>query len=172
MAELGEEFDPGAVDPRDNFDPLPPGNYVGEIIESDVVNTKSGSGQMVKLTWKIIEGDYEGRRIWDQINFRNANEVAQRIGQQALAEVCAACGIRGPLCNTEHLHGMPVRIKVKIGKAQEGLDPRNKISRYAPYDAASAPAPTRQAAPSSRTAPQAAQQQKAAADAGGMPWRR
>ena len=53
MATLGFEFDPGAVEPRDNFDPVPAGTYVAEIIESDVVETKSRSGQMVKLTWKI-----------------------------------------------------------------------------------------------------------------------
>lgn len=171
MAQLGEHFDPGAVEPRDNFDPIPAGNYVAEIIESDVVNTKSGSGQMVKLTWKITEGEYENRRIWDQINFRNANEVAQRIGQQSLAELCAACGIRGPLDDTEHLHGVPVRLRVKIGKAQDGYEARNEISRYAPYDEASAPAPARPAAAPARQAAPAAAPVKAAAG-GGMPWRK
>ena len=171
MATLGFEFDPGAVEPRDNFDPVPAGTYVAEIIESDVVETKSRSGQMVKLTWKISEGDYENRRIFDQINFRNANEVAQRIGQQMLGELCTACGLRGPLDDTEHLHGVPVRIKVAIDPAKDGYEAKNVIKRYSPADEASAPAPTRQTAQGRAPAQAAAQPAKAAAG-GGMPWRR
>lgn len=173
MARLGEDFDPGAVEPRDNFDPLPIGNYIAEIIESDVVETKARTGQMVKLTWKITEGDFEGRRIWDQINFRNQNETAQKIGQQALAELCAACGVRGPLDDTEHLHGMPVRIKVKMSKPQQGFDPKNEISGYAPYDAASAPAPATRAAAPAQQRQSAPPPAKAAASGGGArPWSR
>ena len=171
MAQLGHDFDPGAVEPRDNFDPIPPGVYAAEVIESDVVQTKAGNGQMVKLTLRISEGEYENRRIFEQINYLNANEVAQRIGQQTLAELCTACGIRGPLDDTEHLHGVPIRIKVAIQPARDGYDARNTVKRYEPYDQASAPAPRSTAAPARQAPPASAGNGKSAAG-GGMPWRR
>lgn len=157
MAGLGESFNPEGVDPRDSLEPVPAGTYGVEIVESDVVETKSGSGRMVKLTFKIMEGPCEGRQIWDNINFRNDNETAQRIGQQALAELCAACGHRGPLEDTEVLHGVPLKIRVKIEPDKSGqYGPQNRVQRYMPYDAASAPKRAPAAQQQSKPAPTAA----------------
>ena len=172
MAQLGESFDPNAVEPRDNFDPLPPGAYAAEIIESDVKETKAGTGQLVALTLKVTEGPFEGRQLWTNINFRNQNETAQKIGQQQLAELCLACGIRGPLEDTEHLHGAPLRVTVRM---QKNDATRNEVTKFAPYDAASAPAPAQQhRAPQQQTARQSAPplaQNRAATGGGARPWR-
>ena len=176
MAHLGEDFNPDAVEPRDSLEPVPAGTYMAEIVESDVVDTKGGTGRMVKLTWKITEGACEGRRIWDQINFRNANETAQKIGQQALAELCSAAGLRGPLDDTESLHGIPMRVRVKIETDKNGqYPPKNVVQRYAPYADGEAPATTRQAPAQqsqSRPAPAASAATPARAAAGAMPWKR
>lgn len=140
MAHLGEAFDPDSAEPRDSIDPVPAGVYSVEAVESNVVKTKSGSGMMVVLTYKITEGSLEGRRIWDRINYRNNNEVAQKIGQQQLAELCAACGHRGPLEDTEVLHGIPIKVRVAIENDESGnYGPSNVIKRYMPYDDRSAP---------------------------------
>lgn len=171
MADLGEDFDPESVEPRESLDPVPAGVYAVEIVESDVVDTKSGTGRMVKLTHKIMEGSYEGRLIWDNINFRNENEVAQRIGQQAIAELCAACGHRGPLRDTELLHGIPMKIRVTIQEDKSGqYGPRNNVRNYMPYDDGGArpAAPSRPAASASRQAAAAAPARAPAS--GSRPW--
>ena len=169
MAHLGETFDPDSVEPRESIEPVPAGEYVAEIIESDVVDLKSGKGRGVKLTLKIVEGQLEGRRIWDQINYRHENEVAQKIGQQTLAELCSACGIRGPLEDTEHLHGNPIRVRVAIETDKSGnYCPRNVVKKYGVHDHASAPAPRQAPA---RQDPPASSPPKAASG-GAMPWRR
>ena len=170
MAGLGETFVPDEVEPRDNMEPVPAGIYIGEVVESDVVDTKFGTGKMVKLTWRITEGPCEGRQIWDNINFRNANETAQKIGQQALAELCNACGIRGPLDDTELLHGVPVKLRVTIEQDKSGqYGPRNAVKRYSHAaegePATQSPAP-RQQAPAQR---QSAPPQTRAAG-GATPW--
>ncbi|WP_422490836.1 DUF669 domain-containing protein [Endozoicomonas sp. ALE010] len=48
MAQLG--FNADDYDPTDEFEPLPPGEYLTMITEASLDNTKSG-GQMVKLTY-------------------------------------------------------------------------------------------------------------------------
>jgi hypothetical protein len=159
MANLGTPFDPDSAEPRDSLDPVPAGTYGVEVVESDVIDTKSGTGRMVKLTFKVMEGQCEGRQIWDNINFLNQSEQAQRIGQQALAELCAAVGHRGPLEDTEVLHGVPLKIRVKIEEDKSGnYGPQNRVQRYMPYDAAERPssAPTAARQGQQRTAAQSA----------------
>ncbi len=170
MAHLCESFDHTQVEPRDSLEPVPPGVYLAEVVESDVVATKNGAGQRITLTLRITEGPCEGRQIWDGINFQHASEVAQRIGQQQLAELCAAVGMRGPLEDTQDLHGIPIRIKVKMSKPQEGYDQKNEVSRYMPLDgAATAPAPAaRAAAPAQRQA--APPPRQAASGGASRPW--
>lgn len=170
MAQLGESFDYTQVEPRDSLEPVPPGVYVAEVVESDVVQTKNGAGHRVTLTLRITEGPCEGRQIWDGINFQHANDVAQRIGQQQLAELCAAVGLRGPLEDTNDLHGIPIRIKVKMSKPQEGYDQKNEVSRYMPIDGAAPAAPAARPAANATTRQPSAAPAKAAG--GGMPWKR
>lgn len=170
MAQLGATFEPESVEPRDNLGPVPIGVYPVEVVESEVVETKSRSGSRINLTLKIIEGQYEGRLIWSGINYLNANEVAQRIGQQELAELCAACGHRGPLDDTDVLHGIPIKVRVKMSKPQEGYDQRNEVSRYMAYDSASAP-PQNEGRSQPAVAAQAAKATGTAAK-GAMPWKR
>lgn len=153
MAGLGETFDPEGVEPRDNFDPLPIDiEYVMEAVESNVVDITNG--KRANFTFKVTEGDFEGRQHWDGCNYLHSSETAQRIGQQWLAELCSACGHRGPLDDTEVLHGIPIRVKLKKSMKKDPDDPsgkkkianldmngnhRNEIARFRPYDAASAP---------------------------------
>ena len=173
MAQLGETFDHTQVEPRDNLDPVPVGVYVAEVVESDVVPTKNGAGQRVTLTLRITEGPCEGRQIWEGINFQHANDVAQRIGQQQLAELCAAVGLRGPLEDTNDLHGVPIRIKVKMSKPQEGYTPKNEVARYMPLDGGAAePAQAPRTPAAAQRQPTAATPPKQAAGGSARPWQR
>ena len=49
-------FDP-ETEEGSHFDLIPAGSYVAEIIEAEIGQPKSGAGHMLKLTWKITEGD-------------------------------------------------------------------------------------------------------------------
>lgn len=162
MAELGMDFNPDEVEPRDDFSPVPDGTYAVEIIESSVADLKSGNGKAAKFTLKIGEGQFAERRVWVNINFRHTTEMAQKIGQQQLAELCAACGHRGPLDDTELLHGIPFKVRLKTRK-QEGYEPQNEVSRFLPYDDANAPTRSAPAVRAERQAAPAKETQKPAA---------
>jgi hypothetical protein len=129
MANLGATFDPDTIDEDPGFEPLPAGDYLAQIIESEITDTKSGTGQMLKLTFEIMSGQHESRRIWDRLNIVNANPDAQRIAQQQLKRLCDACGT-GAISDSEELHFKPIHIRVgiKVDKTGE-YRPQNTITK-------------------------------------------
>lgn len=141
MANLGIDYNPDEVEAgRSDFENMPNGEYTAQITESDVVPTKAGTGKIAKLTLEIIEGPFENRKIWDNVNFINPNPTAQLIGQQRLKSYCEAVGHAGHLGDTEDLHFKPVRIKVGLSKAQDGYEQRNEIKAVKPINGSAPPA--------------------------------
>ena len=53
-------FDPEGEE-GSHFDLIPAGDYEAEIIAAEIAQPRSGDGLMLKLTWRITKGDYEGR---------------------------------------------------------------------------------------------------------------
>lgn len=168
MADLGDTFDPTAVPERErNFDPVPAGNYDAQIVESEVADTKNRDGKILKLTWEIIAGPYERRKVFQNLNISNKSAQAQEIAHRDLADICEATGV-GAVRDSVDLHHRPATIRVAIEKSEQYGD-KNVVKgtkaigggatvtpmRAAPAPARSAPAP---AAPPARAA------------AGSRPW--
>lgn len=168
MAYLGDTFDPAGV-PEDerSFEPMPAGDYNVQIVESEVAQTKNG-GDMLKLTLEVIDGPFANRKVWDNLNIRNANPQAQTIAHRALADICAAVGV-GPIDDSEDLHFKPFVATLKIEPAREvngqTYDARNAVKRY------KARSGTAMAQPATRPVVQPAAAQRPAAGGGGSrPW--
>jgi len=132
MAELNETFDSsGYDDMRGDFDPLPPGEYLAMVKESDVKSTKKGDGKYIALKFEIIKGDFKGRFIWTNLNIINPNPVAVEIAQKELATLCRAIG-KPVIKMTEELHGIPFTIKLKIKPAKDDYPAGNEPVNYLP----------------------------------------
>ena len=133
MASLGTTFDPNEV-PQDerSFEPLPVGDYNCQITESEIIETRTG-GEMLKLTLEVIDGPFANRKVWDNLNIRNANATAQSIAHRALADLCAACG-SGPISDSDELHFKPFVATLKIEPERtvgdRTYDARNAVKRY------------------------------------------
>lgn len=171
MAFLGNTFDPSEA-PQDDrsFEPMPAGDYVVQIVDSEIVQTSKG-GDMLKLTMEVIEGPFSDppRKVWDNLNIRNANATAQGIAHRTLADICAACGI-GPIQDSDDLHFKPIVATLKIEPERtvgdKTYDARNGVKRYkARNGAAGAPAGK---APAQRAAAPASQAVRGAT--GSRPW--
>jgi hypothetical protein len=121
----------------------------------------------LKLTWELVGGDYDGRKVWQNINYLNNNPKAQEIGQKELARILLAFGLPG-LSDTEELHFRDAMITIKI-KQDPGYEARNEVTRVGPVDhqqPAQAPRQT-----TTRSVPPAVAQAPRAAS-GGAPWRK
>ena len=88
---LPEAFNPEEQE-GSNFDVLPKGEYVAQIIDASVSQPKSGNGYGINFTWQITEGEYENRYAWQRITFQHSSNQAQQIGRQQLKDLCEATG--------------------------------------------------------------------------------
>ena len=127
MGNLGN-FNANDYEPID-FEPLPKGDYVAAITDSEVKLTKAGNGKGLNLEWTVLEGECQNRKIFQWINLENPNEKAAEIGLRELAAVCQAVGVTEPGDSSE-LHDKPCVIKVRICPATDDYDETNEIVVY------------------------------------------
>jgi hypothetical protein len=138
------DFDASTVAPQASTSPIPAGTYLAQVIESDIKDLASGNGKGMKLTFEIIDGQYKGRRIWENLNIQHTNEDSQRIAQSQLSALCHAVGVI-KLRDTAALHMKPVNIKVTVREAEGKYQASNNVKGYesaipvAPTQAAEAP---------------------------------
>ncbi len=153
MADL-RGFDAQTVEPNDSFDPIPNGDYLCIITTSEMKPTKAGDGAYLELELQVIEGPYQGRKLWDRLNLNNANETTVKIAKGTLSAICRAVGVLQPTDSCE-LHDLPLVAKVACRKRDDTEELTNVIKSYKKRDAvatttpASSPAPAKAAATSS-----------------------
>lgn len=59
----------GVPDAEDgNFEPMPPGKYHAQVESVESKNDKNGN-EYFNVKFKIIEGEFEGRFVWDGVFF-------------------------------------------------------------------------------------------------------
>jgi hypothetical protein len=130
MTDLSQYTDYEAA-PNGDFEPIPNGVYVAQIVEGEIADTKSG-GKMIKWTWKIEEGEHAGRLIWHNINLVNSNPKAQQIGQAEQAAIRAAIG-KPAAGSVEDYCFIPclIRVGLEIDKSGQ-YKPKNKVEAVKP----------------------------------------
>lgn len=127
MADL-MGFDANQVEPAKGFELLPSGDYVVAIVNSGMKTTNDGTGEYLKLELDVLEGQYKGRKLWENLNLRNASSQAVEIARGTLSAICRAVNVMTP-GNSEQLHNIPMRIKVAIKKGNDG-EVRNRITKF------------------------------------------
>lgn len=175
MAFLPETFDAENVEPSAPIKPVPAGYYTVQIIESDVKEANSGNGMVLSMTFEVLEGAFQGRKMWSSLNILHSNQTAQEIAQRDFSAICRAVG-QMQVSDTEALHWKPLRVKVEVElagtKGKNGYVAKSDRNIIKGYEAVGAPPqPQRQAPPSRQAAPQ----QQAAAPAArpaSMPWKK
>lgn len=136
MAKLN--FNVSDYDPQQPFDVLPAGKYVVELEASEMRPTAKGDGEYLWLQFRIVEGEHEGRNVWDRLNLVNPNPKAVQIARGQLSALCRACGREDVVDDSEELHFIPVVATIRVRPA--GVDQRtgreydasNEIRGYAP----------------------------------------
>jgi len=134
MADLNG-FDARKVDPAADFEAIPAGKYLAVITESEMKETKAGTGRYLQLTFTIIEGEYKNRILWARLNLNNPNATAVKIARAELSAICHAVGVMSPRDSVE-LHNLPLLITVKCKKREDTGEIVNEVKGYARKEAA------------------------------------
>ena len=122
---FGGAFDPNSVEPAADFEVLPPGKYPCLIEESELKSTKKGDGYYVKLVMSVLDGQFKGRKVFDNINISNPNQQAMEIGQRSLSALALAIGLPA-VTDTAQLANQCVVASVKV------KDGDNQVRTYLP----------------------------------------
>lgn len=145
------QFNAETVEPAASYDVLPKGKYLAMAIASELKATKTGTGEYLQITFEVIDGQFKGRKIFERLNIRNQNKVAEDIAQRALSGLCHAVGVLN-LQDSDQLHDIPVVLDISIDEPKGDYEAQNRVKGYssagAPATATRAPA----AAPASTPA--------------------
>lgn len=129
MALLPNVFIPDDAE-ENPFAPLPAGWYEAEIIKSELKTTKDGNGKYIALSFKILEGENEGRLVYTNLNIVNKSDVAVKIARADLKAICGAIGHEGELEDTEDLHNTPMAIKLSLKQETANWPAKNEIKSF------------------------------------------
>ena len=149
----GNDFDSSQVEPSTPHEPVPAGWYAVMIEEIKVKPTKSGTGYILELDLQVVDGEFNGRHMWDRITLRNQSQKAEQIGLRQFSALCRAAGVL-TVKDSSQLKDKVVMAKAKV-EHQEGYEPQNKISGYKSTEGVSPAAPaatTATAAPAATAA--------------------
>jgi hypothetical protein len=127
MAEL--TFDATQVVPQGDFTPLPAGEYLVAIIESEMKDTKSGNGRYLELKMQVLDGEHKGRFVFDRLNLVNPNEQAVDIARKTLSAICHAVN-NLKIKDSVQLHNIPMVAKVAVKTRQDNGEPANEVKGY------------------------------------------
>ena len=151
MASLNG-FNANNVKPEVGFEPIPAGDYVALIINSEMKANNAGTGEYLELQFEIVEGQFKGRKLFVRLNLNNPNDQAVGIARAELSAICRATGVMTPNDSVD-LHNIPILIKVGMQKRKDTGDLENKIKGYTPRSGGVIPPVSQGTAASQQRAP-------------------
>lgn len=151
MAQLDETFSVDSLPVSDrNFEPLPAGWYTAVVNGAEVKVTKAGTGKYIAVRYDITGPTHQGRVIFGNLNIKNPNPTAEKIGREQLGEIMRAIGL-ATVQDTDQLIGGQLMIKLDIRESEQ-YGASNDVKQFkssgsAPPKAAPASAPAKAAPP-------------------------
>ena len=152
MAKLGQlDYNEGEFDRnRQGYVPLPDGAYNVEIVSCEQKKWDDG-GVQLGVTYKVTDGEHEGKTIFDNLQLVHKSPNVQGIARSALHKICENVEAPWPLNDDEQLVGgiqtIVLKSKPKDGKTYQNVVSREPLlvrapqKRSAPRQQADAPAP-------------------------------
>ncbi len=104
-------FDASTVDPSQVFEVFPAADYNVVLTEARVEPTKAQDGHKLHMIYTIVDGAYQGRKLFDNLNLWNKSEQATEIAWRQLSGLCHAAGVI-QVATVDQLYGIPVVAKV------------------------------------------------------------
>ena len=151
MAKLN--FDTSTIESQ-TFEALPAGWYSVMIVAEEQKEAKSGNGEYVKMEMEVTEGQYKGRKLWEQFSLWHTNPQTVEIAQRGIATIAQAVGI-AKCTDTAELHNRVFDAKVIIEKSDQYGD-QNRVRGYRKHAGTAgpmAPPPQAQAPKAASAAP-------------------
>jgi hypothetical protein len=119
MAQLDETFSADALPTSDrNFEPLPAGWYSAVVNGAEIKVTKAGTGKYIAVRYDITGPTHQGRVVFGNLNIKNPNATAEKIGREQLGEIMRAIGL-ATVQDTDQLIGGQLMIKLDVRESEQ-----------------------------------------------------
>ncbi len=116
------------VEPMGNFEPLPADWYRCVITNAEQKPNSKKTGAYLELRIEVIDGQYQGRLVFDRLNLINPNSVAVDIARRSLASIAQAISV--DVKDSVELLDKPLMVKLAVRPAENGYDASNEVKGY------------------------------------------
>jgi len=130
MTNLVDGFDANTVEPQ-SFEPLPVADYTVILEESEEKATQKGDGKYLNLKFKVIDGEFKNRYLFDRLVLDHPNPLTVQIARGKLSALCRAVNVLKPKDSAE-LHNIPLLVKVTQRRREDTDEMTNDIKAYKP----------------------------------------
>ena len=148
---MSNTFTVDATNVMSDYELTPAGVYTAIIDEAEYKLNSNGSGKNFQYYLQIVEGNFKGNRIFNNLSIENQSAKTVEIATKEMNSLMLALQLGGlDWGNLEPLKNKPITIKVSVytnPKLKEGDSyyMTNKIKEYSPYVASQTVAPIQQA---------------------------
>jgi uncharacterized protein DUF669 len=125
------QFDARTVAPQVSLEPIPQNWYKVAVIKSNIKPTSAGDSGLLELICQVLEGQYQGRLLYYNLNIFNKSQQATEIAYKQLSALCHVVGQyqvqdqNAPDHAVPMLHNIPFYANVVIAQGTKG--PINNI---------------------------------------------
>lgn len=116
------------------LEPIPAAWYDVAMDQSEMKPTKDAAttgNAFLECRFNVLSGQYAGRKLYTRLNIKNNNPVASEIAYKELSAICHAVGIM-QVQDSQQLHGIPLKVKVKVRAAEGNYGASNDITTFKP----------------------------------------
>lgn len=131
------DFDVSDYEAPTDFEIMPEGTEV-RMSAVETEDKDCNGGQMVACKFKILEGEYKGRYVWQNFIFEHTSEKAVNFGRRMLSGWARACG-KPNAKSTDELLERPFWCKLGIEKGVGQYKDKNVIASFLMPESAEAP---------------------------------
>ena len=131
-------FDARNVAPPASYEPIPAGWYKVVISAAEEKATKAQTGSYLRLELEVIEGEFQGRKVFDNLNLENTNQTAVDIAKRQLGSICRAINVPTPR-NEQELCDKPLMAKIAIQPPRDQYEASNRVKEYSAINSSAAP---------------------------------
>jgi len=129
-------FDAKKHEPTTSVTALPSGDYQVVVKSSALKASKAGTSEYLQLQLQVVDGEYRGYIIFDQLIVVHDNPIVTDIANRRLSALCHATN-QLLLEDTNQLHGIPVIATVSFVEKTEKWGEKNDVRNYTEVSGAS-----------------------------------
>ena len=105
------------TDVKNTFDLIPGGTMVPAVVTSAEWKTSKAGVDYLQSEMTIFDGEWEGRKLWNNLNLMSTNETANNIAKAQLKTLVAGTGEATEQLEKDEVVSaiMESRVEVKVG---------------------------------------------------------